>query len=41
MQFRYGNFELEIVSKFTYLSIIFTAGGALTEAQQARHLVRL
>ena len=33
--FHYGEHELEIVSKFTYLGIVFSTGGAFTEAQQA------
>ena len=33
--FYYGEHELEIVSKFTYLGIVFSTGGAFTEAQQA------
>ena len=33
--FHYGEHELEIVSKFTYLGIVFSTGGAFTEAQHA------
>ena len=31
--FRYGDINLEIVSKFTYLGIVFTTGGSFAEAQ--------
>ena len=34
-QFKYGENNLEIVNKFTYLGIVFSTGGALHEAQQA------
>ena len=34
VQFYYGEYEPEIVNKFTYLGI-FTTGGAFTEALQA------
>ena len=33
--FYYGEHELEIVSKFTYLGIVFSTGDAFTEAQHA------
>ena len=33
--FYYGDHELEIVSKFTYLGIVFSTEGAFTKAQQA------
>ena len=33
--FKYGDYELEVLSKFSYLGIVFTTGGAFTEAQQA------
>ena len=34
-QFRYGNFDFEIVSKLPDLGIVFITGDAFTEAQQA------
>ena len=33
LEFRYGHINLEIVSKFTYLDIVFTSGGSFAEAQ--------
>ena len=34
-QFRFGDYNLEMVNKCTYLDTIFTTGGAFHEAQQA------
>lgn len=34
-RFYYGDFEVNIVNKFTYLGIVFTPGGAFAEAQAA------
>ena len=33
LEFRYGDMNLEIVSKFTYLGIVFTSGDSFAEAQ--------
>ena len=33
MSFKYGETELEIVSKYTYLGIVFTSGGSFNSAQ--------
>ena len=33
LEFRYGDINLEIVRKFTYLGIVFTSGGSFAEAQ--------
>ena len=33
LSFKYGNHELEIVSKYTYLGIVFTTGGSFKTAQ--------
>ena len=34
LSFTYGDMEMEIVSKFTYLGIVFTSGGSLNVAQK-------
>jgi hypothetical protein len=34
MKFTYNNVTLEIVSKFTYLGLVYTPGGSMSEAQQ-------
>ena len=33
LSFKYGNHELEIASKYTYLGIVFTTGGSFNTAQ--------
>ena len=33
LSFKYGNHELEIVSKYAYLGIVFTTGGSFNTAQ--------
>ena len=33
LSFRYGDTNLEIVNKFTYLGIVFTSGGSFSQAQ--------